>query len=222
MVERRIQRLFEFPDPGDDLRLEQRVQVAAVLGFLLQRIETPQQLHVFLGQKGHVGVGENFNQGDLEGRKRKRTVEPEAAALPLSRHARVAVEKCRDQVGLVAVYVAGIFLAGEIAQNGFGDFGVGLGGKCTSQHGRRDGLVEQAQPAAHAVERGVYLAIAFLQRNGLEACRNRDFASNGILQELLIEALHRGQDGQLPFGILYHTFTPADLSLRNAVNTGLD
>ena len=72
------------------------------------------------------------------------------------------------------------------------------------------------------VERGMDFAIALLQRNGLQAGGNRDFASNGILQELLIEALHRGQDGQLPFWILYHTFTPADLSLRNAVNTGLD
>ncbi len=68
----------------------------------------------------------------------------------------------------------------------------------------------------------MHLAVALLQRDGLQASRNRDFASNGILQELLIEALHRGQDGQLPFRILYHTFTPADLSLRNAVNTGLD
>jgi len=57
MIERGIQGLFEFPDPGNDLRLEQRVQVAAVLGFLLQGIETPQQLHVFLGEEGHIVVG---------------------------------------------------------------------------------------------------------------------------------------------------------------------
>ena len=126
MIERRIQRLFEFADPGDDFRVEQRVQVAAVLGFLPQRVETPQQLHVFLGKEGHIIVGENFNQSDLERRKRKRTVEPKAAALPLSRHARMAVKKCRDQVGLVAVYVTGVFLASEITQDGFGDFGVGL------------------------------------------------------------------------------------------------
>jgi len=52
----------------------------------------------------------------------------------------------------------------------------------------------------------VDLAVAFLQGDGLQACGNRDFASNGILQELLIEALHRGQNGQLPFWILYHAF----------------
>ena len=50
-------------------------------------------------------------------------------------------------------------------------------------------------------------AIALLQRDGLQAGGNRDFASNGILQELLIEALHRGQDGQLPLWILYHTLS---------------
>src|SRR6185437_15627807 len=214
MIESRIQRLFEFADPGNDFRLEQRVQVAAVLGFLLQRIETPQQLHVLLGKKGRIVVGKNLDQGNFEGRQRKGTVEPKAATLPLSRHPRVAVKKCGDQVGLVAVYVAGVFLASEIAQNGFSDFGVCIGSERTAQHGRRDGLVEQTQPAAHAVERRVDLAITFLQRNGLEAGRNRNFASNGILQELLIEALHRGQDGQLPFGVLYHAVTPADLSLR--------
>jgi len=67
VVERRIERLFELPDPGNDFRLKQRVQVAAVLGFLLQRIEAPQQLHMFLGKKGNVSVGENFDQSDLEG-----------------------------------------------------------------------------------------------------------------------------------------------------------
>ena len=134
----------------------------------------------------------------------------------------MAVEKCGHQVGLVAIYVAGILLAGEVAQDSFGDFGVGLGCEGAPQHGRRNGLIEQAQPAPHAVERRMHFAIALLQRDGLQAGWNRDFASNGILQQLLIEALHRGQDGQFPFRILYHTFTPADLSLRNAVNTGLD
>ena len=68
----------------------------------------------------------------------------------------------------------------------------------------------------------MYVAFALLKRNCFQACRDRDFTTHVLLQELLIEALHRGQDGQLPFRILYHTFTPADLSLRNAVNTGLD
>ena len=98
----------------------------AVLGLFLQRIEAPQQLHVLLGQRGHIGVGQNFDQGNLEGRKRKRAIEPIAAALPLSGDARVTIEKCGDQVGLVAIYVAGIFLAGEIAQDRFRDFGIGF------------------------------------------------------------------------------------------------
>ena len=163
MVERRIQRLLELPDPGDDLRLEQRVQVVTVLGLLLQGIEAPQQLHMLLGQRGDIAVGQNFDQRNLEGRKRQRTIEPVAAALPLPGHARMAIKKCGHQVGLVAIYVAGIFLAGEIAQDGFGDFGIGFRRECPPQHGRRNGLIEQAQPAPHAVERGMHFAIALLQ-----------------------------------------------------------
>ena len=53
----------------------------------------------------------------------------------------------------------------------------------------------------------MHFAVAFLQGDGFQAGGNRDFASNGILQELLIEALHGGQDGQLPFWILYHTLS---------------
>ena len=174
------------------------------------------------GSEGHIGVGQDFDQGNLEGRKRQGPIEPIAAALPLSGHARMAIQKCGNQVGLVAIYVTGIFLAGEIAQDRFGNFGISIGRECPPQHGRGNRLIEQAQPAPHAFERRMHFAISLLQGNSLQACRDRDFASNGILQELLIEALHRGQDGQFPFRILYHIFTPADLSLRNAVNTGLD
>ena len=102
MVERRIERLFQLADPCDDFRIEQRIQVAGSLRLLLQRIETPQQLHVFLGKRGHIGVGQNFDQGDLERRKRKRAVKTIAAALPLSGDAGVAIKKCSDQIGFVA------------------------------------------------------------------------------------------------------------------------
>ena len=39
----------------------------AVLGLLLQGIEAPQQLHMLLGQRGDIAVGQYFNQGNLKG-----------------------------------------------------------------------------------------------------------------------------------------------------------
>ena len=39
MIKRRLEGLFEIPNPGDDFRIQQRVQVGITQRFLLQRIE---------------------------------------------------------------------------------------------------------------------------------------------------------------------------------------
>ena len=51
MVERRIQRLFEFPDPVMIHPNRAGIQVLTGQRLLLQRIKAPQQLNVFLGQR---------------------------------------------------------------------------------------------------------------------------------------------------------------------------
>ena len=91
VVERRIERLFQFPHACDDFGIEQRIQVLAGKRLFLQRIEAPQQLNVFLGQRRRIGVREDFNQRDLERRKRERAIKTIAAAVPLSGDAGVAI-----------------------------------------------------------------------------------------------------------------------------------
>ena len=60
------------------------------------------------------------------GRKRQRAVKSVAALLPLSGNARMAVEKSRDQIGLVAIDVSRFAAAHEIAQQRFRDFRIGV------------------------------------------------------------------------------------------------
>ena len=71
VIERRVQRLLEIADPGDDLRIQKGVQVLEGERFLLQGIESPQDLDVLFGKEGDIGVGQNFDQGNLKGRKWK-------------------------------------------------------------------------------------------------------------------------------------------------------
>ena len=52
VIERRVQRLFEIADPGNDLRIQKGVQVLEGERFLLQGIESPQQLDMFFGKEG--------------------------------------------------------------------------------------------------------------------------------------------------------------------------
>ena len=96
MIEGSIERLFHVPNPSNNPRVQQGVQVGVGQRLLLQRIEAAQHLYMLLGERGHVGVGKNFDQGNFKGRKRQRTIEPITAALPLSRDARMAIKKSRD------------------------------------------------------------------------------------------------------------------------------
>ena len=79
----------------------------------------------------------------------------------------MAIEKRCNQVGLVAVNIAGIFFAHEIAQHGLGDFGIGFRCKRAAQHGWRDCHVKQPQPAAHGGKGQVHIAIGLLKRDCL-------------------------------------------------------
>src|ERR1700719_2886694 len=136
MIERSLERLLQFAHAGNDAGIDQRIEISEPFGFLLQVIEEAQSLHVFLGQRGNVGLSENLKQRDLERRKRKRAVKAVTAALPLAGHARMTIKKGRDQVGLVAMDFARIFGASKIAEHRLGDFWIGIGRKGPAQHGR--------------------------------------------------------------------------------------
>src|SRR5581483_3861098 len=71
MIEREVERLLEFANPLDDSGIEQRVEVSEGIGLLMERTDAAKLLHMLFGKRRYVGVGENFNQRDFEGRERK-------------------------------------------------------------------------------------------------------------------------------------------------------
>ena len=74
-----------------------------------------------------------------------------------------------------------------------------------TQHGGSDRHVQQPQPASHRSQGFVDIAVGLLKGNRLQANGNGNLSANGILQELLIEALHGGQNGKLPLRIFNQT-----------------
>ena len=77
---------------------------------------------MLFGKGRDVGVGQNLDQSDFEGRQRQSAVQTVSALLPLARNARMAIEKGRDQIRLVAVDVTRFAPAHEIPQQSFGYF----------------------------------------------------------------------------------------------------
>ena len=160
MIEGCIERLLQVAHPGNDAGFEQRIQIAEALSFFLQLIEAAQDLDVLIGQRRRISVGENLQQRDFERRKGKRTIKSKTAALPLAGHPRMTIQKSRNQVSLVAMNIASIFVASKIPKHRLGNFRVGVGRKGPSQHGWSDCQVEQAKPAVHRRQSFLHAAVA--------------------------------------------------------------
>src|SRR5580698_2611568 len=164
MIKGSIERLFEFANARNDARFEQRIEIAEALCFLLQVIEEAQGLHVFVGERRNVSVGENLEQRDFERRKWQSAVEAVSAALPLARDARMAIQKSRDQISLVAMKLGGLTIPSKVTEHRLSDLRVSIRCEGPPQHGWRDGHVEQAQPAMHG-RQGLLHAVVALQRD---------------------------------------------------------
>src|SRR5580692_4252317 len=116
----------------------------------------------------------------------------------------MTIEESRDQISLVAMNFADIAVTSEVTEHRLGNFGVGVRRKSPSQHGGSNRQIEQTQPAMHGRQSFEHAVIA-LQRDRLKPGRDRDFSTDKLLQELLIEALDSRQNSQLPLRILYHS-----------------
>ena len=81
MVKRRIQRLFELADLGDDLGVQQRVQVAAAQGFLCRGSKCRNSWTCSSENEG-TSASAIISIRAISKAKRKRAVQPKAAALP--------------------------------------------------------------------------------------------------------------------------------------------
>jgi len=126
----------------------------------------------------------------------------------------MTIEKCGNDVGLVAVGVDMILLANKIAKHGFGDFRIGLVVESAAQHGGRNCHIEQAQPAAHGAESFADVGFA-VKGNCFEAGGNGYFTFDRVLQELLVEALDGGQNGKFPFRIFSQRFVSPSARSRS-------
>ena len=134
----------------------------------------------------------------------------------------MAVEKSCDQVGLVAVDVAGLAAPYEITEQCFRDFRIRIWGKGLPQHGGCDRHVEHMQPAIHAGQSFRQIPVSMAERSFVEAARNRNLAAKQIAQQLLIKTLDGCQNCQLKFKILGQERSasetlPVDLEFFTAV-----
>ncbi len=201
MIKRIVQPALQFAHAGDDARIDQRIEVAISGDLLAQGIEVAQQLHVLFGKLWDIGIGKNFYERDFEWRQRQCSIESIALLLPLPLHTRMSVEKSRDQIGFVAVYVAWLAAAHKVAKQGFGNFGVRFRRQRLAQHGGGNRHIEHVQPAVHAGERFGQVALGLTQCVRVESAGNRHVPTKLVAQELLIETLDRSQNCQLKFKI---------------------
>src|SRR5437762_392635 len=117
------------------------------------------------------------------------------------------IQEGAHDVRLVAIGFGVLFLTHEVAQHRLSNFWIGFICKSVTQHGWRCGHIEQAQPAAHGAEQVAYVSLA-LERHVFQPGRNRDLAFDGLLQELLVEALNGGEYGKFPLGIFSQSVFP--------------
>src|SRR5580658_1330571 len=117
------------------------------------------------------------------------------------------VKKCCDYIGLVTVNVAGFPAAHKVTQQSFRDFRIRIWSERLAEHGRRDGHVQQVQPAIHPSKRGGQVA-SRAQRLFVEAARNRDVSPTRLPHQLLVEALHSRQNRQLKSDVFGQETSP--------------
>src|SRR5882757_7096568 len=116
MIEGTVQPALQLAHSRNDSGIHERIEIAVVADFFAQRVEVPKELHVFFRERGHVGVGKNFNQGNFEWRKRQRTIQSVAVLLPLTWDAGMAIKKSRNKIGLVAIDLAGFAATHKVTQ----------------------------------------------------------------------------------------------------------
>ena len=119
----------------------------------------------------------------------------------------MAIQEGGDQVGLVAIGVGKVALAGVIAEQSFRDFGICVGGQALPDHGWSDGHVEQLQPAVHLAQGFAQVGVGLMNGLVFQSGMNGQLPLEIVTEQLLVKAAHVRQDGQLPFGIFAHTYS---------------
>src|SRR5258708_21552930 len=107
MIEGTVQPALQLAHSRNDSGIHERIEIAVVADFFAQRVEVPKVVHVFFRQRGHVGVGKNFNKSNFEWSKRERSIQSITVLLPLPRNTGIAIQKSGNEIGLVAIDLAG-------------------------------------------------------------------------------------------------------------------
>src|SRR6202158_6013893 len=92
-------------------------------------------------------------------------------------------------------------MAREVAQQGFRNLGIKIGLHPKSQHGGSDCHVEALDPEVHLSEGGAHIVGAADDGRG-ELSGRGQLSAKLVTKQPLVEALHGGEQRQLPFGIL--------------------
>jgi hypothetical protein len=194
MIEGTIEPALQLAHPRNNAGVDERVEIAIAGNLFPQGIEVSQQLHMLFGQRGHVAIGKNFDQGNLERRERQRSVQPVAALLPLAGDTGMAVKKSCNEIGFVAVDFAGLAALYKVAKQSLGHFGIRVRSERLAHHRGRDGHIQQIQPAIHPGESFRKVSFRVTERDLIEPARNRHITAERVSQQLLIEALDCCQD----------------------------
>ena len=107
----------------------------------------------------------------------------------------MTIEEGRHQSGLIAVDIGRFPAAHEMAEQGFGHFGIGVRSEGLAQHRRGDCHVKHVQPAIHSRKGVRQLAVGMAQCVLVETARNWHVAAERVPQQLLVKALNRRQNG---------------------------
>ena len=75
MIDRLAERGFQIPNAGDDAGIHECGEVLKAICLVEQRAEFTQVLYVLLGEFGHVGLRQDFDQRDFQRRKRRGAVQ---------------------------------------------------------------------------------------------------------------------------------------------------
>jgi hypothetical protein len=208
MIKRWAEGVLDVASLLDEARVHEGVKVLQVIDFLGEELELVDHAGLGGGELGKLGIVENLHESDLKGRHGGNAIDGDAALLPLTGNARVAVEESGDEIGFVAVKVIAGLFAGVVAEKGLGEILIDGGSETVAEHLRGDGHVEEFEPAAHGGKERGDITVRGAKRLGLKATRGSYLVFKKIAQEVEIEALHDLEDGEFPVEVYGHCGAP--------------
>src|SRR5260370_13234685 len=106
----------------------------------------------------------------------------------------MAIKKSRNQVGLIAIDLAGLAAANKVTRPGLSDFRISLWRERLAQHCGCNRHIQKMEPAIHPGKSFGQVALRLAERYLVEPGRNGDIAAERIPHQLLVKTLDCRQD----------------------------